>query len=205
MPRRPANPYVRGVSLGYAQPATIPAAFRSDAALGEPADQRHDRGRPRDTATGGDAGAAAGGGSGPASRHRLAWERGDYGRGLLLADGSVHTWPAWEAKDGGWWPLHREYRQLTPGLPPTVAMFVIERDGRISDFQGRRTLDAISDVLAADCRLDGEHYLEILPDCPPGPPPPIPLDEPLRAASCQLRRHAHLLNVTPFTYAREGD
>jgi ribosomal protein S27AE len=87
------------------------------------------------------------------AQHSLTWEPGGYGRGLLLEDGSVHTW---QTGDGGNGKTHEQARRHL-GSPPVASYFWLGKDGKL-DFGEAWTPDLdpephhVQAIMAADPR-----------------------------------------------------
>jgi hypothetical protein len=91
--------------------------------------------------------------------HRLWWQPGTPGRGVLFESGLVCTWPEGDA-------THRQYADQVPSRP--VMFFYIRRDGRvrIPERHAHRAPRLIAALAAADTRL--------APFAPPSHSGPVP-------------------------------
>jgi hypothetical protein len=96
----------------------------------------------------------------PNSAHQLHWEPGQYGKGLLTDDGTVHTWPTGR-QDGE--PGHRRYVMETMGWDPyhngvfrtgsdPNKYFWIDPKGHLEPLQGFGP-EHLSQVQAVDPRI----------------------------------------------------
>jgi len=122
-----------------------------------------------------------------APEHRLWWQPGSPGRGVLFESGLVCTWPEGDA-------THRQYADGVPSR--AVMFFYIRRDGRvrIPERHAHRAPRLIAALTAADPRL--------APFAPPshsGPAPTRPAEghgwdrsAPLTGASSPAGRHSAL-------------
>ena len=93
------------------------------------------------------------------AQHRLWWQPGTPGRGVLFESGLVCTWPEDDA-------THRQYADQVPSRP--VLFFNIRRDGRvrIPERHAHRAPRLMAALSAADGRL--------APFAPPSHSGPVP-------------------------------